>query len=62
MRDERRVAEFEEYRKGFENLENPDDAKNFDENAWYENWDSINKEIAIPPEVVLDVDDDFMID
>ena len=62
LRDERRVVELEEYKKGFENLENPEDAKNMDENAWLENWDSQNKEIVIPPEVVMDVDDDFIVD
>ena len=61
-RDERRVAEFQEYKKGLENVEIPEDGKNFDENAWYENWDNQNKEIIIPLEVFIDHDDDFIVD
>jgi len=62
LRDERRVVEYEEYKKGFENVENPENAKTFDENAWYETWDSQNKEIVIPPVVIMDDDDDFIVD
>jgi len=60
-RSERRMAEFEEHKKSLENLENPEE-RNFDENAWFENWDNNNKEIIVPDEVEIDVDDDFIIE
>ena len=62
IRDERRVFELEEYKKGFENLENPEEIKNCDENTFLENWDNTNKEIIIPDEITIDIDDDLIIE
>jgi plasmid rolling circle replication initiator protein Rep len=60
MRDERRKIELEEYKKSFEGIENPEE-NNYDAKAFLENWDNVNKEIIIPPPVLIDTDDDFYI-
>ncbi len=58
-RDERRNLELEDYKKKLDASENQQEIKNFDENAWLENWDSMNKSVIVPTEINHDVDDDF---
>lgn len=58
LREKRRVEELEEYKKGFEGVEDPTE-NNYNEEAFLENFDAMNKEIEIPDEVEIYIDEDY---
>ena len=58
LREKRRKEELEEYKKGFEGIEDPEE-NNYNEEAFLENFDNNNPEIEIPEEVQIYIDEDF---
>ena len=58
LREKRRKEELEEYKKGFEGIEDPEE-NNYNEEAFLENFDNNNAEIEIPEEVQIYIDEDF---
>ena len=58
LREKRRKDELEEYKKGFEGIQDPEE-NNYNEEAFLENFDNNNPEIEIPEEVQIYIDEDF---
>ena len=56
-RDEKKLLDFEEYKKGLETQENA--YENIDENKFSDEWEKNNKEVIVPPEIFMDIDEDF---